>query len=145
GGHPALTLVLLWLVGVNLRTVILGVPPTLPALHQALGLSYSAAGLLTSLPVFLMAAGAIPDAYRFSLVGARRARAVGLALVGLAGGRGGVGGAGCDRARPLADRHSDVRGHRAHGRRLATRLGKRADAPGWLADGRREPGLFRHE
>src|SRR2546426_6269147 len=72
---PGVTLVLLWLVGVNLRTVILGVPPTLPALHQALRLSYSAAGLLTSLPVFLMAAGAIPRAYLVSRVGARRARA----------------------------------------------------------------------
>src|SRR5256712_6021597 len=78
---PGVTLVLLWLVGVNLRTVILGVPPTLPALHRALNLSYSAAGLLTSLPVFLMAAGAIPGAYPVIRIGARRAVAVGLALV----------------------------------------------------------------
>jgi MFS transporter, CP family, cyanate transporter len=55
----------------------------LPALHQALSLSYSAAGLLTSLPVLLMAAGAIPGAYLVSRVGARRAVAVGLALVAL--------------------------------------------------------------
>jgi len=81
--RPGLTLVLLWLVGINLRTVILGVPPTLPALHQALKLSYSAAGLLTSLPVLLMAAGAIPGAYLVSRVGARRAVGVGLALVAL--------------------------------------------------------------
>jgi CP family cyanate transporter-like MFS transporter len=71
------------LVGVNLRTVILGVPPTLPALHHALSLSYSAAGLLTSLPVLLMAVGAIPGAYLVSRVGARRAVAVGLALVAI--------------------------------------------------------------
>ena len=77
---------LLWLVGVNLRTVILGVPPTLPALHQALRLSYSVAGLLTSLPVFLMAAGAIPGAYLVSRVGARRAVAVGLILVAVGAG-----------------------------------------------------------
>src|SRR5207245_1421011 len=81
--RPGLTLVLLWLVGINLRSVILGVPPTLPALHQALSLSYSAAGLLTSLPVLLMAAGAIPGAYLVSRIGARRAVAVGLALVAL--------------------------------------------------------------
>lgn len=81
--RPGLTLVLLWLVGINLRTVILGVPPTLPALHQTLKLSYSAAGLLTSVPVLLMAAGAIPGAYLVSRVGARRAVAVGLALVAL--------------------------------------------------------------
>src|SRR5947207_10010316 len=72
-----------WLVGINLRTVILGVPPTLPTLHQALSLSYSAAGLLTSLPALLMALGAIPGAYLVSRVGARRAVAVGLALVAL--------------------------------------------------------------
>src|SRR4030081_1457141 len=81
--RPLVTLLLLWLVGVNLRTVILGVPPTLPALHHALSLSYSAAGLLTSVPVLLMAAVAIPGAYLVSRVGARRAVAVGLALVAL--------------------------------------------------------------
>jgi len=81
--RPGWTLVLFWLVGINLRTVILGVPPTLPTLHQALSLSYSAAGLLTSVPVLLMAAGAIPGAYLVSRVGARRAVAVGLALVAL--------------------------------------------------------------
>ena len=61
--------------------MILGVPPVLPSLHRALSLSYSAAGLLTSVPVLLMAAGAIPGAYLVSRVGARRAVAVGLALV----------------------------------------------------------------
>jgi CP family cyanate transporter-like MFS transporter len=73
----------MWLVGINLRTVILGVPPTLPALHRAIGLSYSGAGLLTSLPVLLMALGAIPGAFLISRVGPRRAVAAGLALVTL--------------------------------------------------------------
>ena len=72
---------LLWLVGINLRTVILGVPPTLPSLHRALSLSYSAGGLLTSLPVLVMAAGAIPGAYVISRLGARRAVGAGLALI----------------------------------------------------------------
>ena len=71
----------MWLVGINLRTVVLGVPPTLPELHRALALSYSAAGLLTSLPILLMAAGAIPGAYLINRVGPRRAVAVGLGLV----------------------------------------------------------------
>lgn len=79
--HPILLLVLLWLVGLNLRTVILGVPPTLPNLHRALRLSYSAGGLLTALPLLIMAIGAIPGAYLVSRVGARRAVATGLALV----------------------------------------------------------------
>jgi CP family cyanate transporter-like MFS transporter len=61
--------------------VILSVPPTLPALHHALALSYSAGGLLTSLPVLIMAVGAIPGAYLVSRVGARQAVAYGLALL----------------------------------------------------------------
>jgi len=85
-----LTLVVLWLVGVNLRTVILGVPPTLPSLHRALSLSYSAGGLLTSVPVLMMAAGAIPGAYLISRLGARRAVVAGLALVTIGAGLRGV-------------------------------------------------------
>ena len=79
--HPALILFVLWLVGINLRTVILGVPPTLPSLHQTIGLSYSAGGLLTSLPVLLMALGAIPGAFLITRVGPRRAVAIGLAMI----------------------------------------------------------------
>jgi CP family cyanate transporter-like MFS transporter len=79
-------LLLFWLVGINLRTVVLGVPPTLPALHRAVSISYSAAGLLTSVPVLLMALGAIPGAYLITRVGARRAVAIGLALVALGAG-----------------------------------------------------------
>lgn len=71
------------MVGINLRTVVLGVPPTLPALHRALNLSYSAAGFLTSLPVLVMAAGAIPGAYLISRVGARGAVTAGLVLLTL--------------------------------------------------------------
>ena len=76
-----LKLGLFWLVGINLRTVILSVPPALPALHHALRLSYSTAGLLTSLPVLIMALGAIPGAYLVSRVGARQAVTYGLALL----------------------------------------------------------------
>jgi MFS transporter, CP family, cyanate transporter len=79
-------LLLFWLVGINLRTVVLGVPPTLPALHRAVSISYSAAGFLTSVPVLLMALGAIPGAYLITRVGARRAVAIGLALVALGAG-----------------------------------------------------------
>jgi len=65
-----------------LRTIVLGVPPTLPALHHALGLTYSAGGFLTALPLLLMAIGAIPGAYLINRVGGRHALAYGLALVG---------------------------------------------------------------
>ena len=61
--------------------MVLSVPPTLPALHHALALSYSAGGLLTSLPVLIMALGAIPGAYLVSRVGARQAVTYGLVLL----------------------------------------------------------------
>ena len=81
-----LTLVLFWLVGINLRTIVLGVPPTLPTLHREISLSYSVSGLLTAVPVLLMAAGAIPGAYLITRVGPRRAVAIGLAMVALGAG-----------------------------------------------------------
>ena len=76
-----IALALLWLVAINLRTVLLGVPPALPTLHRALGLGYSAAGLLTSLPLLILAAGAVPGALVVGRFGARGAVAIGLALV----------------------------------------------------------------
>ncbi len=78
-----MALALLWLVGINLRTVLLGVPPALPALHRGLGLSYSAAGLLTSLPILILAAGAVPGAFVVGRLGAGGAVAIGLGLVSL--------------------------------------------------------------
>jgi len=57
------------------------VPPALPALHRALGLSYSAAGLLTSLPVLVLAIGAVPGAFVVGRRGARGAVAIGLILL----------------------------------------------------------------
>ena len=63
--------------------MLLGVPPTLPALHHALGLSYSAGGLLNAMPVLILALGAIPGAFLVNRVGARRAVTYGLAVVTL--------------------------------------------------------------
>lgn len=62
--------------------MLLGVPPVLPTLHHTLSLSYSAGGFLTSLPVLLMALGAIPGAYLISRIGPRQAVATGLGVVG---------------------------------------------------------------
>jgi len=61
--------------------VLLGVPPALPTLHHALGLTYTAAGLLTSLPILIMALGAVPGALAVSRLGPRRAVTIGLALI----------------------------------------------------------------
>jgi CP family cyanate transporter-like MFS transporter len=74
-------LALAWLVAVNLRTVLLAVPPVLPQIRQDLGLSYTATGFLTSLPVLVMGLAAVPGAFLVARVGARSAISVGLALL----------------------------------------------------------------
>jgi CP family cyanate transporter-like MFS transporter len=74
-------LALLWLTAINLRTVLLGVPPTLPTLHRVLGLSYGEAGLLTTTPILVMALGALPGAFIIGRLGARSAVAAGLLLL----------------------------------------------------------------
>lgn len=79
-------LVALFLVGVNLRTVMASVPPLLTAMERDLQLGGLAAGLLTGLPVACMGLLA-PVAHRF----VRRAGpevVIAAALAGLAGGLG---------------------------------------------------------
>ena len=48
---------LITVVGFNLRSVILAVPPVLPLIQHALALSYTVTGLLTALPVLVFADG----------------------------------------------------------------------------------------
>lgn len=77
----AVTAILLTVVGFNLRAVILGVPPVLPLIRQDLALSYTAVGLLTSLPVLVMGGFAWPAGLLAGRVGARTMVLVGLALL----------------------------------------------------------------
>ena len=72
---------LAWLVGINLRAVLLAVPPVLPQIRQDLGLSYTATGLLTSLPILLLGLAAVPGAFLVARASARSAVAVGLCLL----------------------------------------------------------------
>ena len=84
GARPwrlAVVLGLIIFVGINLRSVLLAVPPILPVLHSALGLSYSETGLLTSLPVLLMGGAALPAGLLAGRLGARGTVALGLALL----------------------------------------------------------------
>jgi CP family cyanate transporter-like MFS transporter len=74
-------LALAWLVAVNLRTVLLAVPPVLPQIRQDLGLAYTPTALLTSLPTLLMGLAAVPGAFLVARFSARSAVAVGLALL----------------------------------------------------------------
>jgi CP family cyanate transporter-like MFS transporter len=74
-------LALAWLVAVNLRTVLLAVPPVLPQIRQDLGLAYTPTALLTSLPTLLMGLAAVPGAFLVARFSARSAVVVGLALL----------------------------------------------------------------
>lgn len=74
---------LLLFIGVNLRSVILAVPPILPLIRQDLGLSYTATGLLTSLPTLIMGAAAWSSGLLVERIGARIAVTSGLALLAM--------------------------------------------------------------
>lgn len=79
--HSILVCSLLILVGINVRSVILAVPPVLPLIKNALGLSYTATGLLTALPTLLMGGAAWFSGLLVERTGGRVAVAVGLALL----------------------------------------------------------------
>lgn len=83
-GRTLLVFALTVFVGVNLRSVIMAIAPVLPLVQRDLRLSYTATGLLTSLPLLLMGGFALPSGLLAGRLGGRRIVAVGLAL--LAGG-----------------------------------------------------------
>jgi MFS transporter, CP family, cyanate transporter len=74
---------LITLIGFQLRSVIVGVPPVLPELRADLHLSFLATGALTGIPVLGLGAAAVPGALLVNRFGARRvvsAAALGLGL-----------------------------------------------------------------
>lgn len=71
---------LVLLIGVNLRTPLLAVPPLLALIRADLRLSYSATGLLTALPSLLMGLGAWPAGRIAGRIGGRTSVSLGLAL-----------------------------------------------------------------
>ncbi|HTK06628.1 MAG TPA: MFS transporter [Ktedonobacteraceae bacterium] len=79
------TFALIVLVGINLRTALLGVPPILPLLSHDLHLSYTETGLLTSLPTLVMGIAALPVGILIGRVrgGGRAMVAFGLVLLTL--------------------------------------------------------------
>src|SRR5579875_1743439 len=75
--------ILLTLVGFNLRSVILGVPPVLPLVQHDLRLSYLEVGLLTALPPLTLGASAWSLGLVIERLGERTCVALGLLLLGL--------------------------------------------------------------
>ena len=82
-GSGALILVIAWWVGFNLRAVLLGVPPVLHRVQTDLGLDYTAAGLLTSVPILVLGLAALPGAALVRRLGGHRTVALGLLAVAL--------------------------------------------------------------
>jgi CP family cyanate transporter-like MFS transporter len=81
----ALTLMaLLWCAGAALRIPILGVPPIVPHIREALRMSETEVGLLVSLPLAMFALAAIPGSLIVSRLGATRTMAGGLAVTAVA-------------------------------------------------------------
>ncbi|HVB24705.1 MAG TPA: MFS transporter [Ktedonobacteraceae bacterium] len=74
---------LVTLVGFNLRTVILAVPPILPLIQRDLGLSYTATGVLTALPILVLGCCAWPAGMLVGRIGGRRCVTIGLILLSL--------------------------------------------------------------
>ncbi|MGE5334392.1 MAG: CynX/NimT family MFS transporter [Nitrososphaerota archaeon] len=83
-GRVIMVFALIVFVGVNLRSVIMAIAPVLPLIQRDLRLSYTATGLLTSLPLLLMGALALPAGLLAGRFGGRRIVLLGLVL--LAGG-----------------------------------------------------------
>jgi CP family cyanate transporter-like MFS transporter len=72
---------LVTLVGFNLRTVILAVPPVLPLIQHDLGLSYTETGVLTALPILVLGCCAWPAGLLVGRIGGRRCVTIGLILL----------------------------------------------------------------
>jgi len=74
-------LALLWLAGLYLRLPVLVAPPLAPRIGEALTLSQTHIGALTTLPVFMLAVGALLGSLLIMRMGARNALIAALALV----------------------------------------------------------------
>jgi CP family cyanate transporter-like MFS transporter len=77
-------LTLLWFAGLYLRIPILLAPPLAPQISADLGLGQAASGALTTLPVLMLALGAVLGSLVVARVGPRNAVVAGLALAGAA-------------------------------------------------------------
>lgn len=82
---------LLWLAGISLRITVLAIPPVIPAIHSDLALNEKAVGILTALPVLLLAAAAVLGSLVIHRVGSRRALIFGLWLLAVAAALRGAG------------------------------------------------------
>lgn len=74
-------LALLWLAGLYLRIPVLVAPPLAPFIADDLSLSQALTGALTTVPVLMLAVGAMPGSLAISRIGARSTLALALMVV----------------------------------------------------------------
>ncbi len=73
--------VLLWLAGVYLRIPILVAPPLAPFIGNELALSQTLTGALTTLPILMLAIGAMPGSLSISRIGPRNTLALAMLIM----------------------------------------------------------------
>lgn len=83
-GRRVAILTLLWFAGLYLRIPILLAPPLAPQISADIGLGQAATGALTTLPVLMLALGAVLGSLVVARVGPRNAVVAGLALAAAA-------------------------------------------------------------
>ncbi len=83
-GGALIVFMLVLLVGINLRTNLLSVPPLLAQIQHDLGLDYTETGLLSALPTLVMGVGAWPSGRIGARIGGRAAVSWGMAIIAIA-------------------------------------------------------------
>ncbi|NWN92059.1 MFS transporter [Marinobacter adhaerens] len=73
--------VLLWLAGVYLRIPILVAPPLAPFIGNELALSQALSGALTTLPILMLAIGAMPGSLSIARIGPRNTLALAMVIM----------------------------------------------------------------
>src|SRR6516164_5516586 len=82
----AVIVVLLWLAGAALRVSVLAVPPVIASLRSDLAMSATEIGILSGLPMIMIAAAAVPGSLAISKFGALRTLVGALVLAAIGAG-----------------------------------------------------------
>lgn len=75
-------MLLLWMTGLYLRVPVLVAPPLASRIGEDLGLGQAGVGALTTIPVLMLAVGALPGSLAIARLGARTTLVVALVIVG---------------------------------------------------------------
>lgn len=75
--------VLLWLAGLYLRVPILVAPPLAPFISADLGLNQTLTGALTTLPILMLAVGAMPGSLAISRLGPRNTLVLAMVIMAM--------------------------------------------------------------